>query len=122
MVSCLSVVQTPPQCGTLLGMQEIDLDQALQVAQSAADHAKEVREFHARTTPRGSKQREDDIALAQLRIRKAMEPLRSFLGRATYGPSTSTFTQKVERVREASQQLQGQRRRLWKMSTQRQEG
>lgn len=93
----------------------------LEAAHRAVAYATEVREFHARTSQKGSKQREDDLAIAQERLAEAMKPLRRFLGRAPYGVQTRAHEITTDLVRDASAALQGARRRLWKMSTTRQE-
>lgn len=94
---------------------ELQIERDLKAAELAARHAKDVRLYHARRSPKGSKQREHDLAEASERLKKAMKPLRSWLGQATAKEPTATHEEITKRVREASKELQAQRRRLWKM-------
>jgi hypothetical protein len=45
-----------------------------------------------------------------------MKPLRSFLGQAPYKTQSEYFTDLTVRVRDASDALQRERRKLWKMA------
>lgn len=97
-------------------MAEIDMDAALESAAAAVENAQGVRRYHRRRTDKRSSQRQQDIEVALERIRDAMKPLRSFLGRFSYGPQTVAMHEKRRRVSEASLALQAERRKLWKMS------
>ena len=44
-----------------------------------------------------------------------MKPLRSEIGRFPYGPQTDEAEANRERIRQASDALQRERRKLWKM-------
>lgn len=88
-------------------------EENLLVAQAAVEFAQEVRKHHRRRSERNSHQRQEDIALALKRIRDAMRPLRSELGRFPYNPGADTERQ--EKIKAASQALQKERRKLWKM-------
>lgn len=91
------------------------IEPAVKEAQAAVRHAKDVRAYHARKTRRGSPQREADLKNAVGRIKRAMVPLRSFLGSAPYRTQTTTHLDLVFRVKETSKDLQSERRKLWKM-------
>ena len=88
---------------------------AIDGAASAVAHAQQVRAFHRRRTSRSSRQRESDIELALERIHEAMAPLRREIGRFPYGPQTDLAEHNREVIREASDALQRERRKLWKM-------
>ena len=92
-------------------LTERDVENAL----AAAAHAESVRHLHRRRTRRGDPQREQDIKLALERIATAMKPVRSYLCAYPYRPATTTIAQVHRRVWAASQALQAERRRLWKM-------
>lgn len=87
----------------------------LDAAWAAVEHARGVRKFHARRTDRRSAQRRQDIAIALERIRDAMRPLKSMIGAFPYGPATVTAEENRQAVRDASDALQRERRKLWKM-------
>lgn len=103
-------------CGTVPLMTDAELSDALEAADAAVDNAQAVRKFHRRRTDKRSKQRQQDIDIALERIKDAMKPLRSFLGRFAYGPQTEAAWAKYYAVSEASKALQAERRKLWKMS------
>jgi hypothetical protein len=84
-------------------------------ADAAVKHAIRVRRSHARRTERGSKQRIRDVTMAIQRLHEAMKPLRSEIGRFAHGPQTEERRKTHERYRAASDDIQAQRRRLWKM-------
>ena len=44
-----------------------------------------------------------------------MKPIRSEIARFPYGPQTDTAEANREKLRNLSKQIQGERRRLWKM-------
>jgi|SRR6187402_1455607 len=90
---------------------------AIDEAASAVAYAQQVRAYHRRRTGRGSRQREADIELALTRIHEAMKPIRREIGRFPYGPQTDLAEHNREVIREASDALQRERRKLWKMST-----
>ena len=91
-------------------MTDADTDAAIREANAAVQHAQGVRKRHARNTDRGTPQREADLKFARDRIIEAMKPIRSEIGRSTY---TSVYRELD--LREASQALQAERRKLWKM-------
>lgn len=86
-------------------------------AEAAVAYARHVRRFHARRTDPRSAQRATDIALALDRLRAAMTPLRSAIGKFPYGPSTAIAEANRQRIRDASAEIQRERRKLWKMRT-----
>lgn len=81
----------------------------------AVDYATNVRKYHAKRSDRDSQQRKDDIAMALTRLREAMKPLRSEIGRFPYGPQTTAADAIRKEVRTASSAIQRERRKLWKM-------
>lgn len=87
----------------------------LDAAYAARDYAQSVRRLHRRRTSRGSAQREQDIQLALDRLKDAITPLRSVIGTFPYGPQTTEAARNREDVLEASDALQRERRKLWKM-------
>ena len=91
----------------------------LTAAKQAVEHARKVRAVHRRRSNRGAPQREQDISLALERIQRAMQPLRSMIGRFPYGPQTDEAEANRQLVRDASQELQRERRKLWKMQSHR---
>lgn len=96
-------------------MEEADLKAILSGAEVAVRSAQEVRSFHRKRTSPGDRTREIDIRAATDAIRRAMAPIRSNLGRAAYEPSTAIIEAQLEQLREASQALQAERRKLWKL-------
>lgn len=90
---------------------------AINAASAAVEFAQTVRRHHRRRTGRTSVQRAQDIKLALTRLREAMEPLRSEIGRFPYGPQTDAAEANRQRIREASTAIQRERRKLWKMRT-----
>lgn len=92
---------------------------AMNEAEAAVRHARLVREQHRRRTERGQPRRESDIALALTRLREAMRPLRSEIGRFAYGPATEVAKNNRQRIRDASDAIQRERRKLWKMQSKR---
>ncbi len=87
----------------------------IEVAEAAVHNARTVRKIHAKRTERGNSQRESDIGLALQRLKSAMIPLRSEIGRFSYGPQTETAFGNRQKIYRASQALQSERRKLWKM-------
>jgi hypothetical protein len=98
---------------------ETELDpQVIPEAEAAVRYAQQVREQHRRRTERGSTKREADIALALERLKDAMRPLRSAIGRMTY-PSSGISMETQDQIRVASDAIQRERRKLWKMQDKR---
>lgn len=91
----------------------------LKAARAAIRLAEDARALHRKRTYRGSQQREADLSQATDRVKKAMLPIRSFLGRAPYMQPSAAHDELVERAREASKQLQKERRKCWKMQNHR---
>jgi hypothetical protein len=94
-------------------------DSAIQTADAAVAYARQVRGYHARRTAKASPQRRTDIEVALKRLREAMAPLKSEIGRFPYGPQTDTAEANRERIRCASAAIQAERRKLWKMKKER---
>lgn len=96
-------------------MPEVLPEKALQAAHAAVDNARRVRAYHRRRTETSSQQRKDDIEIALRRLREAMKPLKSAIGGFPYGPQTTTAEANRELIRVASEEIQKERRKLWKM-------
>lgn len=88
---------------------------AIDAADAAVAFAQQMRKFHRRRTARNQQRRVDDIELALARLRDAMAPLRSEIGRFPYGPQTDIAERNRDRIRNASLAIQSERRQLWKM-------
>src|ERR1044072_2687253 len=93
----------------------VSLDEALREARLAVEAAREVRAHHRKRTERGNQQREDDLRLALERVKNAMKPLRSEIGRFSREAKTAAVLDRQEKIRAASASLQRERRKLWKM-------
>lgn len=91
------------------------LKEALKEADAAVAYAQKVREHHRRRTDKKSAQRAADLQLALDRIANAMKPLRSEIGRFPQGPQTEAAEIARQPIRDASQALQRERRKIWKM-------
>jgi hypothetical protein len=89
----------------------------MEAADAAVIFAQQVRRMHRRRTGRSSTQRKTDIDLAIFRLKEAMGPLRSEIGRFAYGPQTTLAERNRQAIRDASDKLQRERRKLWKMQT-----
>lgn len=87
----------------------------LDTARAAVRNAVNVRNHHKRRTRRGDEQRETDIAIALDRLKDAMKPLRRAIGQFPYDDDTEAAFEKRNEIRDLSAEIQGQRRRLWKM-------
>ncbi len=87
----------------------------IEAADAAVVFAQAVRQTHRRRSNKTSAQRKADIALALERLKEAMAPLRSAIGRFPYGPSTSAAEENRRAIREASNAIQRERRKLFKM-------
>jgi hypothetical protein len=96
-------------------MPEPDLDTILLGAAAAVSYAQDVRAHHRKRTKRGASQREADLWIARNRLREAMEPVRSVIGRAQFDLMSATKAKQIEKARQASRDLQRERRKLWKM-------
>lgn len=88
---------------------------AIEAADAAVIFAQQVRRMHRRRSGRTSKQRSSDIELALTRLKEAMGPIRSEIGRFPYGPQTDAAEANREAIRVASARIQSERRKLWKM-------
>lgn len=87
----------------------------IEAADAAVIFAQQVRRMWRRRSDKTSPQRKSDIELALTRLKEAMEPLRSEIGRFPYGPQTDAAEANREAIREASARIQSERRKLWKM-------
>jgi hypothetical protein len=89
----------------------------IDAADAAVAFAQQVRKFHRRRTGRTDPRRKEDIALARERLREAMAPLKSEIGRFAYGPQTAIAEQNRQAIRDASARIQTERRKLSKMGS-----
>lgn len=96
-------------------MAEQPMETDLKTAFAAVRHAKDVRKYHARRTKRGSTQREMDLTEALSRLKEAMTPLRSYLGSVPSREESHARSNITQNVLDASQAIQSERRKLWKM-------
>jgi hypothetical protein len=90
---------------------ETSIDSMLDEAARAVQYARGIRDHHAKRNKRGSRQREIDIQLGLERLAAAMKPVRRSIARLPY--EKAQFD--VDELRAASQSLQVERRKLWKM-------
>lgn len=97
------------------GFTNQQIDGFLTEADLAVQAAQEVRAFHRKRSARDDQQRQDDLTLALDRVKMAMKPLRSEIGRFPKQPPSATILARQSRIREASLALQRERRKLWKM-------
>lgn len=81
----------------------------------AVTFAQNVRRMHRRRTEKTSPQRTADIQMAMDRLREAMDPIRSEIGRFPYGPQTTIAEERRQAIRDCSTAIQSERRKLWKM-------
>lgn len=88
---------------------------AIETAEAAVAFAQQVRRYHRRRTQRDAKQRSTDVNLALERLKEAMGPLRSEIGRFPYGPQTTQAERNRQKIRDTSDAIQRERRKLWKM-------
>lgn len=96
-------------------MPETRPDKLLEDAEAAVSYAQTVRSFHRRRTEKASPQRKTDIEVALSRLKRAMKPLKSEIGKFPYGPQTDTAETNRQAIRDASDAIQRERRKLWKM-------
>lgn len=96
-------------------MSNDPIQEALKEAAAAVAYAQTVRQYHRRRTDKKSAQRSTDLHLALDRIAHAMKPLRSEIGRFPQGPQTEAAEAARQPIRDASQALQRERRKIWKM-------
>lgn len=90
-------------------------DGLIENADAAVVFAQAVRQTHARRTNKQSNQRKIDIDLALMRLKEAMAPLRTEIGRFPYGPQTGVAERNRQKIRDASERIQRERRKLFKM-------
>lgn len=99
-------------------MPQTERTEMLDEAVAAVRHAQRVRQTHRRRSDKSSKQRQRDIEMALTRLREAMKPIRSELGRFPTGsPDTPRHRKYRADVKEASAAVQRERRKLFKMRT-----
>lgn len=103
-----------PLCGIVPAVK-VHEEKLLRRAAKAVEAAQKVRRRHARR-PTKQEKRAADIEAALERLRKAMTPIRSEIGRYAYVQVNDESEAVRDLVREASSALQAERRKLWKMS------
>ena len=86
----------------------------LERADAAVVYAQQVRRWHRRRK-KPSATRNADLQRARDRITEAIAPIRSEIGRFPYGPDTDIAERNRQSIRDASQSLQVERRKLTKM-------
>ena len=84
-------------------------------ADAAVVFAQQVRRIHRRRSNKTSAQRVSDIELALTRLKEAMRPLRTEIGRFPYGPQSDLAERNRQKIRDASAAIQRERRKLFKM-------
>jgi len=87
----------------------------MEAADAAVLYAQQVRKHHARRTAIASPNRKHDLDLAIQRLKEAMAPLRTEIGRFPYGPQTPLAEANRQKIRDASKAIQRERVKLWKM-------
>jgi hypothetical protein len=90
-------------------------EKEIENAEAAVAYARQVRQFHARRSPRKSRQRVHDLNLALNRLKDAMKPLRSERARFPYGPQTTVAEANREKIRAVMADMRKERIKLWKM-------
>lgn len=81
----------------------------------AVQFAQDVRSVIRKKHPKGHRQREADLEIAQERVQEAMTPIRSRLCQMQYLKGTPAHEKEYKRLRKVSEALQSERRKLWKM-------
>jgi hypothetical protein len=94
---------------------ETPLEKLLSDADQAVEFAQSVRKRWAKKSSRESPQRIADIKVASDGLRRAMKPIRSRIARTSHG----SRSEPAESLRAASQRIQTERRKLWKMKLKR---
>jgi hypothetical protein len=87
----------------------------VEAAHAAVEHAQAVRRLHRRRTDKNSPQRTADIDIALEQLKAVMRPLRTYIGKFPYGPQTDIAEANREIIYSASNAIQSERRKLWKM-------
>jgi hypothetical protein len=95
-------------------MEELVVREVIERAILATQHARSVRELHAKRTPKGSKNRETDIRAALDRLKGAMRPIRRLLG-SQKPPYDEQGMELRALLLDTSDVMQRERRKLWKM-------
>lgn len=90
-------------------------EKEIEDAAAAVAYAQQVRAFHRRRSARTSSQRVHDVNLALKRLKDAMKPLKSEIGRFPYGPQTMQAEAHREIIRQAAADIKRERIKLWKM-------
>jgi hypothetical protein len=96
-------------------MKTPDHETVLADAYAAVIAAQEVRAFHRKRTRPGEKHRTLDVQNALKRLKLAMTPIRSALGRAPYDEINKASRLRHAQLRRVSKSIQVERRKLWKL-------
>lgn len=91
-------------------MTESKQSELIAAAEKAIQYAQAVRSHHARRSKPNNKQRRTDIKLALVELSAAMRPIRRRIARLPY------LREDGEALKSVSQDLQRERRKLWKMT------
>lgn len=96
----------------------------MRVAALVVSQAQDVRAAHRKRSARENRERQQDIAVALRRLREAMRPIRSELARIPYvlpdlegKPGGDLLKAQQHHLRAASDDIQRERRKLWKMKS-----
>ena len=84
-------------------------------AAQAVVHAQKTRKKHALKSPLDSEQRLADLGEALALLKKAMAPLRSAAGRYPFEAQTDIAEKRRAGIKLASEAIQKERVKLWKM-------
>lgn len=87
----------------------------LETAAEAVACAQATRRYHARKTDPKNEERQAEIEASLGKLRAAMKPLRHEIARYPYGPQTASARAYRDALAAASQALQRERRKLWKL-------
>lgn len=94
------------------------VDSGIAAAESVAVRSADFRKQRRRNSKPGNKRREKELERLLDDINRAMEPVRSFIGRLQHTPKTAATVITPEQeaaLRDVSKDLQYQRRQLKKM-------
>src|SRR5689334_19871943 len=103
------------RCGTFPSMPRHLPEKEIEDAAAAVAYAQQVRAYHRRRSARTSDQRVKDVEMALKRLKAAMKPLKSEIGRFPYGPQTTQAEANREIIRQAAADIKRERIKLWKM-------
>jgi hypothetical protein len=100
------------------GMEELAVQEMIERGVLAVQHARQVRNLHAKRSTKGAKNRETDLQTALDRLRGAMAPIRGALA-AQKPPYSERGIEQRALLLDTSDVMQRERRKLWKMQKRR---